>query len=467
MIKLRTGLDWVVAVVGLIALIMAVTATFIWVKEANSGVRINATFDDASPLYPGNAVRAAGVQVGKIDAVDLVNGKAVVRMTVDDSVLPLHTDARASIIQQDLLGERYITIERGSPQAPVVDSSAEVSIPQKYTSRSVDLQAVLNGVDNPTGAALASFFTTIGEGMDKAGPQVDRGVQNLGPALQSANKLGGILRDQNVLLRHMVDTTQPVLSALAVDDGKRLDGLVGAGDQLFGALADNQGPLAASLQRLPGTLQSAQVALGNVAGVAREGTPTLHTLRPVTHDLKDISKELRRFSDAADPALDSLEPVLRKGRDLLDEVRPVVRHLRESGQDTKDIGRNARPLLEDGLEGDGLRDLLEFTKNWSLSTTSYDGLSHVFRVFARYSAKPTGQAAVAAIPGAPYAPISQPALPDLTPGVAPLAPFPDREGTARDTDYPRGGRPHGDNNGATGLSSSQEKNMVGQLLGGH
>jgi phospholipid/cholesterol/gamma-HCH transport system substrate-binding protein len=460
MIRLRTGLDWVVAIVGLIAIVMAITATILWVKHTNEGVRVDATFDDASPLYPGNAVRAAGVQVGKIDAVDLVNGKAVVRMTVDDSVLPLHTDARAVIIQQDLLGERYVTIERGSPQAPVVDSSSEVSIPQKYTSRSVDLQAVLNGVDNPTGTALAALFTTVGEGMDKSGPQIAKGIENLQPAMQSANKLGVILRDQNVLLRHMVDTTQPVLSALATDDGKRLDGLVGASDQLFGALADNQGPLRDSLQ-------SAQVALGNVAGVAREGTPTLRTLRPVSRDLKDISKELRRFSNSADPALDALEPVLRKGRDLLDEVRPVVRHLRHSGNDTKDIGRNARPLLEQGLEGDGLTDLLEFTKNWSLSTTSYDGLSHVFRVFARYSPKITGGAAVAAIPGAPYMPIQGVKSPDLTPPVAPLAPFPDREGTARDTDYPKGGRAHGDNNGATGLSSSQEKNMVGQLLGGH
>lgn len=466
MIRLRSGLDWVVAIVGIIAVLMAVTATVLWIRHANAGIKVEATFNDASPLYAGNAVRASGVQVGKVDAIDLVNGKAVVKMTVDDSVLPLHTDARAVVVQQDLLGERYVTIDRGSPQTPVVDSSSVVRIPQEHTSRSVDLQAILNGVDNPTGTALAAFFTTIGEGMDKNGPQIAKGIENLRPALQSANKLSGILRDQNVLLRHMVDTTQPVLSALATDNGKRLDGLVGAGDQLFGALADNQGPLRDSLQRLPGTLASAQVALANVAGVAQEGTPTLRTLRPVTNDLTVISKELRRFSDSADPALDSLKPVLKRGRDLLDEIRPVIRHLRDSGQDTKDIARNARPLLEQGLEGDGLRDLLEFTKNWSLSTTSYDGLSHVFRVFARYSPKVVGEAAVAPIPGAPFEPIKGVRMPDPTPPVAPLAPYPDREGTARDTDYPKGGRPH-DNHGATGLSSKQEQNMVGQLLGGH
>jgi phospholipid/cholesterol/gamma-HCH transport system substrate-binding protein len=467
MIKLRTSLDYVVAVVGIIAILMAVTATVLWVKHASEGVKIDATFDDASPLYPGNAVRASGVQIGTIDSIDLVNGKAVVKMTVDDSVLPLHTDAHALIIQQDLLGERYVTIERGSPRSPVVDSSSVVNIPEDHTSRSVDLQAVLNGVDNPTGTALAAFFTTIGEGMDKNGPQIARGIENLQPSLQSANKLGGILRDQNVLLRHMVDTTQPVLSALATDNGKRLDGLVGAGDQLFGSLADNQGPLRDSLQRLPGTLVSAQAALANVAGVAREGTPTLHTLRPVTRDLKDISRELRRFSNSADPALDALKPVLKKGRDLLDEVRPVVRHLRDSGEDTKDIARNARPLLNEGLADGGLNDLMEFAKNWSLSTTSYDGLSHVFRVFARYSPKVVGEAAVAPIPGAPFEPIKGFPAPDLTPGVAPFAPYPDRQGTARDTDYPRGGRPGGNNNNATGLSSAQEHNMVGQLLGGH
>jgi phospholipid/cholesterol/gamma-HCH transport system substrate-binding protein len=457
--RLRTTGDRVVAVVALIAAVLAASAATVAVKRLNAGVHVTATFRDASPLYPGNAVRASGVQVGKIDSIELVSGMAQVKMTVDESVMPLHSDAKATIVEQDLLGERSITLDRGSPSAPVADSSPVV-ISVEHTFRSVDLQSILNGLDDPTGAALAAFVTTLGQGVNQSGPQIAKGIEQLEPTFRNINGLSTILNQQNVLLGHLVDNVQPVLSAVATDNGQKLDGLVGASEQMFGALAANRGTVQDALRRLPGTLSSAQTALANVAGVADDGTPTLRSLRPLTDQLTDISGELYRFSDAADPALSSLTPVLKRGKDLLDELRPVAQSLRAAGPDLRDTAHNARPLVVQGLSGPGLTDLMEFVKNWSLTTNGYDGLSHVFRVFVRYSPKAIGQALVGPIPGAPYAPIQGVAPPDPTPGVAPLAPYPDRTAPARRAQKPG-------NNDVTGLSNNQEQGMVHQLLGGH
>jgi phospholipid/cholesterol/gamma-HCH transport system substrate-binding protein len=457
--RLRTTGDRVVAVVALVALVLAASAVVVAVQRMNAGVHITAMFRDASPLYPGNAVRASGVQVGKIDSIDLVDGMAQVKMTVDDSVMPIHNDAKATIVEQDLLGERSITLDRGTPSAPLDDSSSIV-IPVDHTFRSVDLQSILNGLDDPTGAALASFVTTLGQGVNGSGPQIAKGIEQLAPAFRNANDLSQVLNGQNALLGHLVDNLQPVLSAVDTDNGKKLDDVVGASDQMFGALADNRGAMQDALQRLPGALASAQTALANVAGVADDGTPTLRSLRPLTDQLTDVSGELYRFSDAADPALSSLKPVLERGRDLLDELRPVARSLHDAGPDLRDTAHNARPLVDQGLSGPGLTDLMEFVKNWSLSTNGYDGISHLFRVFVRYSPKASGQALVGPVPGAPYAPIQGIAPPDPTPGVAPLAPYPDRTAPARRAQKP------GDND-VTGLSNQQEQGMVDQLMGGH
>lgn len=285
--------------------VMAVVAAGVVALSPGSGGRskVTALFADASPLYPGNEVKAAGVKVGQIDSITLAGGVAHVTMDIDPSILPLHTDSRATITEQDLLGERFVALERGSPTAPGLDASNPV-IPVSNTSRTVDLQSVLNGVDNPTGTALASMITTLGKGADQRGNDIAAGFQALKPAMQQSQALSQVLSDQNAVLAHLVDTTKPVLGALASDHGRRLDGVVGSADAALTTVAQQRGAMGDTLARLPGTLISAQKTLATVAGAADDGTSTLAGLRPVTSDLRDISGELRRFSDATDPALD-------------------------------------------------------------------------------------------------------------------------------------------------------------------
>src|SRR5437870_2253548 len=87
--------------------------------DDRSGNTITAIFTDAFPVVSGNYVRAAGVKVGLIDSVNLVDGKAQVVMKLDKPI-PMHTDAQAIITANNLLGERYIEIDNGSVGAPLM-----------------------------------------------------------------------------------------------------------------------------------------------------------------------------------------------------------------------------------------------------------------------------------------------------------------------------------------------------------
>lgn len=436
----------VAVVLAGMATVAAVTGT----KTGSEDITVSALFDNASPLVPGSQVRAAGVIVGEVTSIRLQDGRARVDMEVEPSILPLHRDASAVITTQDLLGERYVNLKRGSPAAPLLGDTAV--IPEQRTKRAVDLQEVLDAVDDPSGTALAALVTTLGEGLHGQGPQVANAIQALEPAMRRTDELGRILDEQNSLLKRLVGNAEPVASALAANRGQNLDKLVSSTTQTLGAVARNRQPVQESLRQLPDTLVKAQRTLSNVAGVADSATPALESMRPVTEDLTNVSRELRRFADAADPALAALPPVLKRANTMLDEARPLVSALRPAGPDLRGVTKSYRRLAEQALSTH-LTDLMEFVKGWALSTADYDQLGHYFRASVPLTPKALGQVAAGPIPGAPDTPV-----PDLPVPAAPNLPLP---GAGQDpiAKLIPGGS-------ATGLTEKQENGMLGQLLGG-
>lgn len=384
----------VLTALGIVAVVLA---TAMAAPSVNPGsVTITAYFTDAQPLVPGNQVKAAGVPVGTIDEVSLERGLAKVDMTVDRTVLPLHTDASLRIVTQDLLGERFVGLERGSPAAPSLTEPYVLQTDR--TSRGTDLQEVLNSVDDPTGTALAAMTTTLGEGLGGQGQNAAAAIKALRPAMQQTGELAGILGSQNQVLRQLVDQARPVAQAVATDNGKKLDHLVDSTSDTLGAVGAREQQVQQTLQQLPDTIHSARQTLANLAGVADPTADTLKSIRPVTDDLTDVSKELKDFSKSANPALASLPEVLDRGRKLFEELGPVVKALHPIGEDLTVIGPDAKKL-SDTFVSSRLTNLMEFVKGWSMATSDYDAISHYFKAIVVASPKAAGQATGSLIPG--------------------------------------------------------------------
>jgi phospholipid/cholesterol/gamma-HCH transport system substrate-binding protein len=444
----RKTISW--AGVGLVA--VAVLGHHVVSNDDNGPIKVDAVFADASPLVAGNVVKASGVEVGKITAVKLRDGKADVQMLVDRSVLPLHNDVSATITTQDLLGERFVRLERGSPDAPVL--KAPMVIGEHSTHRVVDLQDVLNSVDTPTSTALAALVTQSGEGLKGKGQQADKALAALAPAMTQTRDLAAILAEQNGLLTRLVDNAEPVAAALGAADGRHLDHLVDTANTSLGVVASERESLRSSLRLLPGTISSARATLAQLAGVADPTTRTLASLRPVTNDLNDISGELQRFADAADPALASLPPVLDRANDLLGEAAPVVAALRPAAQDLVPTAAAAQQLSSGALSGESLTNLMEFVKGWSMATSDYDSISHYFKAMVPLSPNAVGDTAAGLVP----------ALPDDTAHGLPVPKAPQLPQKGRHNTASTGSTTSNDS--ATGLSEQQENSLVDQLLGG-
>ncbi|HZZ48022.1 MAG TPA: MlaD family protein [Pseudonocardia sp.] len=449
------------------------------VLDTDSPVSVTAVFADSSPLVAGNKVQLAGVQVGTISSIELVDGTAHVHLSLDRAVLPLHTDATAQIQPVSLLGERFIALNQGTASAPAL--AEPLVIDARHTSSSVDLDQLIGTLNDPTSTALAAMVTTLGESMAGQGDRVAESLHALTPTLRQADQLSRLLDQQNVVLRDLVVSAQR--NATAFD--APLDSLVGSAQQTLGAVAANRAGMDGALVALPGTLAAARRTLNQLGGAADHVGDVLAGARPLTHDLVHTSRELHEFADAADPAFDSLPHVLRRVNHMLDDARPVVRDLRPAASGLRDVsssvGTLSRQLFthEPGVPS-ALENVMTGAANWAMATSGYDGLSHYFRAVVTVMPTNLFNSGAGTLPPLgrqnPFNPVPRnPNGPDVHgPRRLPLpmmptlpnADGPDNGSYSVAPGAPRTTPARGGTPSATGLTRAQEGDMVDQLLGG-
>lgn len=337
--------------------------------------RLVADMTDASPLLPGNDVRLNGVRVGKIDTIKIVDGGARLALDLDAAALPVYKDASVSSRPVSLLGERYLDLTPGTASAGQLASGSTLST--QHTGSATDLDEVLNMLDKPTSQSLAALVTTLGIGLDGNGKNVSDAIRALAPAMRDTQKLTGVLKDQNAVLNSLVTSFEPVAAGLASGNGKDLDSLVAATEQMLGATSRNEAAFRQMLTELPATLTSARRTLTQLEGTANAAVPTLQALKPTTSTLAAFSKELKTFADSADPALRAANPVLAKAQRLIDNAAPVAAQLRLSAKDMTTTVTSLDPLTRD--LGNNFTTVMEFFKGWALATNGTDGIAHYFR----------------------------------------------------------------------------------------
>ena len=79
---------------------------------------VEAQFNSASGLKPGTAVEIAGVEVGRIRAITLIEDRAKVKLAVNNSV-KLYTDTIASIKSRGIIGEKFLSLSPGGGGDPL------------------------------------------------------------------------------------------------------------------------------------------------------------------------------------------------------------------------------------------------------------------------------------------------------------------------------------------------------------
>jgi phospholipid/cholesterol/gamma-HCH transport system substrate-binding protein len=110
------------------------------------GYTIHASFDDVSGLKLGDPVDIAGVQVGKVTAISLRDGRAQISMRLNDGV-QVDDDAIAAIKTSGLIGDKYVSIAPGAGDKVLKDGDA-----LRHTQSAFVLEDVIGQLINNLGS---------------------------------------------------------------------------------------------------------------------------------------------------------------------------------------------------------------------------------------------------------------------------------------------------------------------------
>lgn len=146
-LETRLGIFFALALIaGVVILEVAGTRTFF-----HRGVNVRAQFDNIQELKEGDSVKMAGVEVGRVHKIQLADKRVEVVLSIDRNA-PVKTDSKAAIKFVGLMGQNYVSLSFGSPDAPRADSGALLETDEQadLNSLMVKLQGVAEGVEGLT-----------------------------------------------------------------------------------------------------------------------------------------------------------------------------------------------------------------------------------------------------------------------------------------------------------------------------
>jgi phospholipid/cholesterol/gamma-HCH transport system substrate-binding protein len=243
----------VFAVVTILATtLLAVTIANVSLKSATG---YTARFTDVTALNKGDDVRIAGVRVGQVEDIRVVDRRlAEVGFSIDgDRRLP--ASATATIKYRNLVGQRYIALEQGVGDVGAVLAEGGV-IPLERTKPALDLTVLFNGF-KPLFQALNP------EDINKLSYEIIQVLQGEGGTIDSLLRhtasLTSTLASKDQVIGEVIDNLNSVLDTVN-SRGEQLSTLVTTVQQLVSGLAQDRQPIGDAITAL-GDLTSTTAGL--------------------------------------------------------------------------------------------------------------------------------------------------------------------------------------------------------------
>ena len=146
---IETRLGYFVSIIVIAAVfIMIIVGGF---EKFQSKLRVHALFDSAQQLKPGDRVKLAGVEVGKVSSIMLDSNQVVVIMLLHTDA-PVKADSVATILMAGLMGQNFVSLEFGTVKAgPVANDALLASTEQPdFTIIMKKLDGVASGMQGLT-----------------------------------------------------------------------------------------------------------------------------------------------------------------------------------------------------------------------------------------------------------------------------------------------------------------------------
>ena len=266
--------------------------------EPDDAYVLHAAFDDVAGLRSGDDVRLAGIPVGRVRAIAVVDGQARLELAIDPDVR-VAEDATVAIRWRNLIGQRYVGIRPGSPSAVALADGDVI----ERTDDVVDLGQLVN--------QLAPLARAVGP------EQINRILQALVEAFEgndgafdalvaNSTSLTAALGERDLVVQQLIADSATVSQALA------------SRDEQIAAMVSN-------LAAVSSTIDATDELLARtVDEVARFSSTTADLLGRASGDLGAVLEVVASLTGTAVDSLSTIEQAIQTLPAMLDAVLPTI-----------------------------------------------------------------------------------------------------------------------------------------------
>lgn len=273
---------------------------------------------DAAGLVANADVRAAGVDVGRVESVTASRlGGATVKLALDSAIAPLAENAHVRIRLKTPLGEAYVAITPGDGAAGTVPNGG--TLPTGDTVGQVQLDQILSVFNPATRRRLRGDLADLSTGLAGRGSDLNATLAGSAPTFEQGEVALGVLARQRNELAGVVANTSSLLGTLAERQAS-LRQLVSQVDSTAQAAASRDASIAQTVKALPTTLTQVKTVAGDLVPFGNIATPVLANLATGATALTPTLSQLTPASEAGVALLRELPSLVKRANPLLDRL---------------------------------------------------------------------------------------------------------------------------------------------------
>lgn len=248
-------------------------------------VSYKAEFVDATGVVQGDDIRIAGVRIGSVEEVEIVDRtRALVTFKVDEGT-PINGGTQAQIRYRNLVGQRYISLSQGVGGTEQMGEGE--TIPADRTQPALDLTVLFNGF-KPLFQALSP------EDINQLSYEIVQVFQGESGTLEgllgSTASVTSTLADRDEVISALIDNLSRILDDVA-DRDEQLAELISSFRTLVGGLKQDRQAILGSLEKV--SLLSLETA-DLVDGIREPLVEDIKHLRNVAGNIDRNKAELDR-----------------------------------------------------------------------------------------------------------------------------------------------------------------------------
>lgn len=273
------------------------------IVNARSGpsTTYHAVFADASGVAANDNVKIAGVAVGRVTGVKVVDhGAAQVTFTVDRDVR-VPRDVHATVRYENLIGDRYVQLQRPDDDESPLPAGA--TIPMSRTAPAVSLTVLFGGFQPLFQALQPDQVNQLADEILRTLQGEGGTVQDL---LQHTASLTTTLADHDQVIGALIDNLDSVLGTVSSRD-RQLSTLVVQLQRFVTGLSANRHVIGSTISSLStlttsvsGLLTDARPPLrADIIALGRLATNLDHGKGAVDTELKVLPKLMNRVDRTA------------------------------------------------------------------------------------------------------------------------------------------------------------------------